>query len=116
MRQLYILDENKRPKLATRIEWHLWMDNVENRRVAQHELHAPLFDEDVLVSTYFTGVPCGSGMGMHFFETVVIGSKFVHDDFSQSYRTWGVAAIAHDRVVRELKLAWRYSPGDHDSD
>ena len=101
MQQLYILDENKRPKEASRLEWHKWMDNVENRRVAQTELHAPLFDEDVLVATVFTGVPCGDGL--HLFETFVIGSKYEHDDFSQTHPTWDVAAAIHDSVVAELK-------------
>ena len=101
MRGFYILDDDKRPIPASRFEWHKFMDDVEHRRVGQTELHAPLFDEDVLVYTVFIGMPCGDGFDL--FETFVIGSKYEHDDLSQTHRTWEVAAAIHNSVVHELK-------------
>ena len=99
-RPLFILDDKMQLKRVDCAEWHLWMDSIENRRVAQHELYAPLFEEDVLVSTYFTGLLSAS---RDLFETIVIGAKYVHDDFHETYESWVSALIGHHKIVRDLK-------------
>lgn len=83
-------------------EWMLGEGSMERRRVAYDEV------DEISISTVFTGVDTGIGLGrLVLFETMIFGGR--HNEAQWSYATWDEAEVGHAIAVQ---LVRRSQEGD----
>jgi hypothetical protein len=105
----YIL-RNRKPVPASTLEWSVWFERIENRRVAFTVI------EDLHVSTVFLGLDHnfgGAGPPI-LFETMIFDephegrifgrSKLVREEIGMERTcTWDEAVAAHERACEKLR-------------
>ena len=104
----YILDESRQPVKVCLLRWARWLENVDNRRVAETET------EMFWISTVFLGLDhnyLGKGPPI-IFETMVftreehspLMHRMVRDDLDQvRYASWDDAMAGHEAMVRRYQ-------------
>jgi hypothetical protein len=94
----YVLDGHEPKGTNDPLAAAAMFDDADARQVGLDRL----FDNDVVVSTVFTGINYNwHGGPPILFETMIFGGE--HDRSAWRYHTWEVAANGHKRVVEALK-------------
>ena len=91
MSDKYILDGHTPVACDDLMQWGVWFENHENRRVAATE------KDGIRVSTVFLGLNHNFDEGRPIlFETMLFGGE--HDEFQERCSTWGEAEDMHKRA------------------
>jgi len=112
MGDCYILDENHQPVPVDCLDWAVWFDDIDKRRVAE------TFTEVCWISTVFLGVDHGWHSDRPIlFETMVFEKEpHLHEIFGEMretresldcyrYATWDEAKTGHARIVMDIVRA-----------
>lgn len=96
MSDRYILKDKEPVECHSLIEWAEWLENNDNRRVAQTSVNG------AGVSTVFLGLNHNFGDGLPLlFETMIFGGK--HDQYQDRCYSWGEAEAMHQKAVNLVK-------------
>lgn len=91
----YILDGHYPKAVDDMMEWAMWFEGFENRRVAKTEIG------EVTVSTVFLGLDHSFSNGPPvLFESMVFEGPL--DGETRRYSTWRDAEIGHEELVRAV--------------
>lgn len=100
MNLMYILDHDHNPvPVADAIEWSVFFENIDNRRVAYDTVNG------INVSTVFLGVDhsfTDDGPPI-LFETMCFGGPDWLDEFQRRYATWDEAEQGHRATVAAIR-------------
>lgn len=92
----YVLDADGNVREAELMEWAMWFEDADNRRVAYTK-----FDDGTEVSTVFLGLDHSFGDGPPvLWETMAFGPRA--NDIQERYTSREDAQAGHDRIVAEL--------------
>jgi len=106
---MYILDENRNlVPCKDSATWAKWVENSENRKVAQDRVG------DYFVSTVFLGLDHNFGpVGEpRCFETMVFKGGSSSEKFCNRYCSWDEALAGHEKVMEALSLALNSPDGE----
>ena len=97
MSEHWILKDGE-PVQVPLLEWALWFENTDTRRVAETIIN------DVRVSTVFLGINHNFGGGKPLlFETMIFGGT--HDEYQERYTTLEESMRGHEHAVALVKEA-----------
>ncbi len=91
----YILVDRVPVACPELLKWGMWMENQEDRRVAETEI------EGIRISTVFLGLDHSYSFDKSatpiLFETMIFGGE--HDEYQERYCTWDEAEAGHHKAV-----------------